>query len=71
MHLARDVTPVQAERGEAGVLHGGRGGMMDRMAVHRAQLGGGGNFTRVRLRHAAEDRRHGTKFKGKMAVRKW
>ena len=37
VHLAGHIAPVQAQRGERGVVHGRRGGMSDGRAKHRAQ----------------------------------
>ena len=37
------VAPVQAERGDAGVLHGGRGGVVNGKSVHGTQACAGGN----------------------------
>ena len=37
------VAPVQAERSDAGVLHGGRGGVAHGKTVHSAQARAGGN----------------------------
>lgn len=41
MNVASDVTPVEVEGGKAGVLHGGRGGMFDRVPVNRANTRSG------------------------------
>ena len=36
IYVEGQVAPVQPKRGEAGILHRGRGRMLDGMAVHRA-----------------------------------
>ena len=50
--IERQVTPIQSELGNAGILQGGRGGMTDRMAVHRAIAGAGIDRQAQRLGHA-------------------
>ena len=59
-----EIPPVQAERGDAGVLHGRRGGMLDGMAKHRAVAGGGVDFDWSGCRHARSIERWPTTFKG-------
>ena len=48
----REVTPVQAERGERGVVHRGRRGMADGKTIDRATARGGIDGGLSRFRHA-------------------
>jgi len=48
----RKVAPVQAERGERGVMHRGRRGMADGKAIDRAKSRGGIDGGLSRFRHA-------------------
>ena len=53
-HVEREVTPVQAERGQCGIVHRGRGGMLHRMPINRAKARAGAEFSRCG--HAADSR---------------
>ena len=51
-HVACQVTPVQPQLGQRGVLHGRRRGMLDGMAEHRAKARGSINWLGRDIRHA-------------------
>ena len=52
MHFKREVTPVQTERGERGVVHRGRRGVPDGKAIDRAQARRGVDDGLGRVGHA-------------------
>ncbi len=69
VHLERQVAPVKSERSDAGILHRGRRGMFDGMAVHRANARAGINWLCERPGHALVIGKRGPSSKSKMRDR--
>ena len=67
MHIKGQVTPVEAELRERGVVHGGGGGVLYRMAIDRAKARAGAEFSRCG--HAADSRCDEADFKGEILPR--